>query len=293
MKAHYDAGYHSFDFADIYGDAELIYKDFRKTLSDPSHLNGLTKWVPRGGRMTRPIVEAAIRERLTRMGVDSLDMIQFHWWDYSDKAYLDALRQMKDLQKEGLIKNLALTNFDSVRLEEIIHAGIPVVSNQVQYSLIDTRPEVKMKDICLKHNVKLLTYGTLCGGFFANKYLGAPEPQGRAKLTPSQGKYLQMITAWGGWTLFQEMLLTLKKIGDRHNVSVANVAIRYVLEQPFVGGVIVGARLGVSENINDNLKVFSFALTEQDYAEIEAVQKKSRRTKMFEIIGDCGDEYRK
>jgi len=61
---------------------------------------------------------------------------QFHWWDYSDKAYLDALRQMKDLQKEGLIKNLALTNFDSVRLEEIIHAGKPLNNSLCSISVV-------------------------------------------------------------------------------------------------------------------------------------------------------------
>ncbi|KAJ3091549.1 hypothetical protein HK102_000146 [Quaeritorhiza haematococci] len=289
MKKHFDAGYRTFDMADHYGDAELIWGQFRKTLSanEQSKLVGCTKWCIMGsGRMTRPVVETAIRQRLQRMGVDSLDMLQFHWGDYGNPAYLTALKIMKDLQSEGLIKNISLTNFDSKRLTEIIEAGIPIASNQVQFSLIDLRPEIKMKDVCLKYNVKLLTYGTYCGGFLSDKYLGAPDPRNSpSSLTPSQRKYYNMIAAWGGWGLFQDLLKTLRGIADRHNVSIANVATRYILEKPYVGGVIVGARLGISSHIDDNLCVLNLNLTDQDRAEIEQVQKRSNRDQMINIIG--------
>ncbi len=73
-----------------------------------------------------------------------------------------------------------------------------------------------------------------------------------------------MIDAWGGWQLFQELLAILKEIANKHKVSISNVAVRYILDQPTVGGVIVGARLGVSEHIEDNAKVFSFSLDADD-----------------------------
>lgn len=49
-----------------------------------------------------------------------------------------------------------------------------------------------------------------------------------------------IIKAWGDWNLFQLLLTSLRKIGDRHGVSIANVSVRWVLEHDFVGAVIVG-----------------------------------------------------
>ena len=183
-----------------------------------------------------------------------------------------------------------MTNFDTERLKLIHQAGIPIVSNQVQYSIIDRRPEVKMVPFCQQHNIKLLTYGTLCGGLLSEKYLGKSEPRGAELNTVSLKKYKTMVDNWGGWALFQELLQVLKQIGSKYNASIANVAVRYILEKPAVGGVIIGARLGLSEHLHDNGKAFQFSLDADDLEQIEAVCRKSRD--LFRSIGDCGDEYR-
>jgi aryl-alcohol dehydrogenase-like predicted oxidoreductase len=99
-----------------------------------------------------------------------------------------------------------------------------------------------------------------------------------------------MIDAWGGWTLLQELLGALKPIADKHQASVADVGVRYILDRPAVAGVIVGTRLGVAQHIADNARVFSFALDAEDRTSIEAVLAKSRD--LMKAIGDCGDEYR-
>jgi len=175
-------------------------------------------------------------------------------------------------------------------LRRIIESGVPVVSNQVQYSLVDRRPEARMAAWCGEHGVTLLAYGTLLGGLLSEKYLGRHEP-GRGELTTaSLQKYKQMIDAWGGWSLFQELLAALKQIADKHGVGIANVGTRYVLDRPAVAGVIVGARLGIAEHIADNTRTFGFALDAADHAAIEAVLAKSRD--LMQLIGDCGDEYR-
>ena len=210
------------------------------------------------------------------MGTECLDLLQFHWWDYRDARYLDALRHLADLRDEGKIRHLALTNFDTERLAIIAGHGIPIVSNQVQYSLVDRRPEARMAAFCGEHGVTLLTYGTLLGGLLSEKYLGRPEP-GRGELTTaSLQKYKQMIDAWGGWALFQELLAALKRIADKHGVGIANVGARYVLDRPAVAGVIVGARLGLAEHIADNTRTFGLALDAADLAAIEPVLAKSR-----------------
>lgn len=297
MFQYVDAGFTTWDLADHYGPAEDFIGEFRRQLihtrgeAAVNNIQALTKWVPRPGKMTKQLVEENINISLKRMNVPCLDLIQFHWWEYRDKNYLDALKYMAELQSEGKIKHLALTNFDTEHLQIILNAGIKIVSNQVQFSLVDRRPLVNMVPFCQQHDIKLLTYGTLCGGLLSEKYLGKPEPRGYELTTVSLRKYKNMVDAWGGWQLFLELLSKLKQISDRHGVSIANVAVRYILDQPAVGGVIIGARLGISEHREDNDKIFSFQLDAEDHDGINSICRQSRD--LYQIIGDCGDEYRR
>jgi aryl-alcohol dehydrogenase-like predicted oxidoreductase len=297
MFDYHDAGFTTWDLADHYGPAEDFIGEFRRLLAatrGPGALTAMqafTKWVPQSGPMTRPIVENNVAISLRRMGVETLDLLQFHWWDYEDPAYLDALTHLSHLRDAGKLKHLALTNFDTAHLQTITEHGIRVVSNQVQYSLVDLRPEVRMVPFCQEHNMTLLTYGTLCGGLLSDAYLGQPEPRSAALNTASLRKYKQMIDAWGGWTLFQELLQVLQQIADQYGVSLANVAVRYILERPTVAGVIVGVRLGVTDHRTDNARVFEFTLTPEDHERIRAVLVRSRD--LYHRIGDCGDEYRR
>jgi aryl-alcohol dehydrogenase-like predicted oxidoreductase len=297
MFKYMDAGFTTWDLADHYGPAEDFIGEFRRQLIASrgkealSNIQAFTKWVPRPGKMTKKLVEENINISLKRMDVESLDLMQFHWWEYKDKNYLDALKYMTELQTEGKIKHLALTNFDTEHLQIITEAGIKIVSNQVQFSLVDRRPEVKMIKFCQEHDIKLFTYGTVCGGLLSEKYLGKPEPRSFDLTTVSLRKYKNMIDAWGGWSLFQELLSTLKQIADKHGVSISNVAVRYILDKPALAGVIVGARLGVSEHIEDNPRVFNLTLDAEDSLRLNVVGSNSRD--LYQIIGDCGDEYRK
>jgi len=240
--------------------------------------------------MTRRIVEDAINLSLTRRGVERLDLLQFHWWDYENDGYLNALKHLSDLQQEGMIRHLALTNFDTERLRVIADHGVRIVSNQVQYSLIDRRPDVRMARFCSEHAVTLLAYGTLLGGLLSEKYLGRPEPRRSELNTVSLQKYKNMLDAWGDWPLFQELLAALQQVAGKHRVSIANVGVRYVLDRAAVAGVIVGARLGVAQHLADNARVFGVKLDADDLSMIKAVLARSRD--LMTLIGDCGDEYR-
>ena len=297
MFDYLDAGFTTWDLADHYGPAEDFIGEFRRQLAQArgvealSAIQAFTKWVPRPGPMPRQVVENNIDISRRRMGMEQLDLLQFHWWDYRDSRYLDALTHLAELREEGKIRAVALTNFDTPRMRDINGHGIQVASNQVQYSLIDRRPEVEMAGFCQEHQVGLLAYGTLCGGLLSDRYLGQPEPPGRTLNTASLGKYKQMIDAWGGWGLFQQLLTVLKTVADRHSVSIANVAVRYVLDRPSVAGAIVGARLGVAEHIAENARVFSFQLGAEDLEALESVLRQSRD--LYQLIGDCGDEYRR
>ena len=284
-------GFTAFDMADHYGDAEVVFGQMRSYLSDAGAVFGATKYcVFHQTTITAEVVRANITERCQRMSAEYIDLLQFHWQDYNDHQYIEALRF---LQQDERVRQLGLCNFDTKRLQEILEEGLDIVTNQVQFSLIDARPRFKMGEVCARHNVKLLTYGTLCGGFIADKWLGKPEPQlFGAESTPSQRKYFEMIQTWGDWDLFQTLLQVLRKVADKHNVSISNVATRWVLDFPYVGAVIVGARMGVSEHMEDNLKTYGWRLDSEDQRDIEAVLEKSRREEVFKVMGDCGSEYR-
>ena len=192
------------------------------------------------------------------------------------------------MREEGLIKHLGLTNFDTAHLNIVLETGIEVVSNQVCFSLLDQRAANHMTRLCLDHGVSILAFGTLAGGFLTEKWLHKPEPKTDDLKTWSQMKYKRYIDEAGGWAKFQNLLTTLKQTADRHHVSIANVASKYILQHPAVGAVIIGARLGESEHIDNNLALLNFALAEHDWNEIkEAINN------LTPIHGDCGDEYRK
>ena len=148
-----------------------------------------------------------------------------------------------------------------------------------------------MVPFCQEQNITLLTYGTLCGGLLSDAYLGQPEPRSAALNTASLRKYKQMLDAWGGWALFQELLHVLRQIADQYGVSLANVAVRYILDRPTVAGAIVGVRLGVTDHRTDNARVFEFTLAPEEHERIQAVLVRSRD--LYHLIGDCGDEYRR
>ena len=297
MGLYVDNGFTTWDLADHYGPAEDLVKNFRelrikeKKEDSLKDLKFFTKWVPRPQTITRQLVRNAIDISRKRMGMQSLDMLQFHWWDYQDNNYLKAIDFLDELRQEGILSYLGLTNFDTKHVEEFLKMGIDIVSNQVQYSLIDRRPEELMEAVCKKYNIKLLAYGTLCGGLLSERFLGKPEPLGDQLNTASLFKYKNMIDQWGDWKLFQELLETLHKIALKYNVSIANVAVRYVLKNPIVGGAIIGVRLGISEHISQNSKIFNFSLNQGDIEEIHNILSKSNN--LIQVIGDCGDEYRR
>jgi aryl-alcohol dehydrogenase-like predicted oxidoreductase len=296
MQRYHDSGFTTWDLADIYGPAETFIGEFRRRLlrekgkQELDKIQAFTKWVPQPTRITRLMVDNSIEAATRRMDVSSLDLLQFHWWDYNNPYYMDALKYLSDLKDKGSIRHLGLTNFDTEHLQMITESGITIASNQVQYSIIDRRPEVNMVPFCRKHNISLLSYGTVCGGLLSEKYLGKPEPSITDLNTLSLQKYKKMIDKWGDWNLFQRLLLVLDSIAKKHNVSISNVATNYILSKVAVAGVIIGVRLGIADHIDDNNNVFNFNLDDSDFESIDEVSKNANN--LYEIIGDCGEEYR-
>jgi len=245
MRRFVEAGITLFDCADHYVGVEELIGDFRRR--HPDHARRVrisTKLVPdleSLPRLKRGDVDQIVDTSLARLGVERLDLVQFHWWDYRVPGYIDAMRWLADLKAAGKVELIGTTNFDTKRLSEIVAAGVPVATNQLQYSVLDHRPENGLAAFCAAHGIALLCYGTLAGGFIAERWLGAPEPR-PPFANRSLVKYRLIIDDFGGWRRFQQLLSVLDTIAKRRGVGLASVAIRYVLDRPGVAAAIVGAR---------------------------------------------------
>jgi aryl-alcohol dehydrogenase-like predicted oxidoreductase len=231
-----EAGLTSFDMADHYGPAEVVAGRFH---SRAPHLplQLLTKWVPKPGRLSKADVRAAVDLALKRLRVDTIDLLQFHAWNYADPAWLETLFELQELKQQGLIRELGLTNVDTAHLRVVLASGIQIVSNQVSFSLLDQRAAHGLSAFCVDHGVQLLAYGTLAGGWLTERWLGAPEPDWDRVPTWSMMKYGRFLRVAGGWSALQRVLKAAASVAGRHGVSIPNVASRFIMDQPGVAGV--------------------------------------------------------
>lgn len=244
MATFVDAGITTFDCADIYTGVERLIGGFRRAY--PAHAKQVqihTKFVPDLAdlrSLDRGRVAAIIDRSLTRLGLERLDLVQFHWWDFAIPRYVETALELDRLRRTGKIARIGVTNFDTPRLKELIDAGIPITSHQVQYSLVDDRPTHAMVAYCRAQNIALLCYGTVCGGFLSERWLGEPAPEGDLS-NRSLAKYKLIIEDFGGWDLFQELLAVLGRVAAAHDTDIASVATRVMLDRDQVAAAIIGA----------------------------------------------------
>ncbi len=249
-----------------------------------SDIRVLTKLVPDYDALptiSKKYVQKIIDRSLSQLNLERLDMVQYSWWTYDIPGWIETGHWLVELQQEGKIELLSVTNFNTVHTREILEAGIKLSTVQVQYSLLDQRPEKGLSALCAAHGVRLLCYGTLAGGFFSERWLGASEP--RVPLANrSLVKYKLMIDEFGGWDLFQALLAVLNKIAKSYRVGIANVASRYILDRKQVAGVIIGA--ANANHLNANKRTFDFALSEMDVATIDNIlsQQKGQDGDVFD-----------
>ncbi len=286
MRELANAGLTTFDCGDIYAGVEAL---LGKLLEISPDVQVHTKFVPDRDELPgidRKHVEGIIDRSLRRLGVERLDLVQFAWWDYEVPRYVETAVWLDEQRRAGKIRLLGATNFDVPHLAEIVAAGVPIVAHQVQYSLLDRRPErgpehgpeQRMLGFCREHGIHLLAYGTLGGGFLSDRHLDRLDPV-PPLANRSLVKYRLMIDEFGGWSRFQDLLGTLARIASRHGVSIANVATRWTLERAGVAAAIVGAF--DAGHLDDNLRVFGFELARED---LECLER-------FADAGPPGDVY--
>ena len=194
-----EQGFTTFDCADIYTGAEEVLGRFVMELKESGHyqeedIQIHTKFVP--DKDVLPVInmkytEGIVDRSLKRMHRETLDLVQFHWWDFDVPGMMETAFDLVRLQEKGKIRNIGMCNMDTNALKQMVDAGIPVVSNQAQYSVFDRRPERTLLDYSAEHGIYTFAYGTLAGGFLAERYMGkayeAPETRSQVKYADHRG----------------------------------------------------------------------------------------------------------
>ncbi len=272
LTASAELGVTTFDCADIYTGVEELFGRFLRrwrSTSVAAPIQVHTKFVPDAsdlGRVDRRYVERIVDRSLGRLGVETLDLVQFYWWRDEIPGMEEAARSLAELRAAGKIRHLAATNFDVEHLRRIADAGVTLVADQVQYSALDRRAGRGLAEYAGRVGISLLCFGALAGGFLTDRWAGRPPPA--RPESRSLVKYRLIIDEFGGWGPYQELLGELEAIGSELGVTAAAVALRFVLEQPSVGAVIVGAtRSGQMER---NADAFGFPWTEAASERIRA-----------------------
>jgi aryl-alcohol dehydrogenase-like predicted oxidoreductase len=263
-------GCDTLDCADIYTGVETLIGEYRAARPH-QRVQVHTKFVPDRdalAQVDRTYVTRIVDRSLERLRTDALDLVQFHWWRYEVPGMIEVAGFLDDLRRAGKIRHLALTNTNASQTNTLLDAGIPLVATQVQYSVLDRRPAAQLAPLAQRRGMHLLCYGSLAGGFLDNAWRGESEPQGTLE-NRSLTKYRLVIDDCGGWNALQRVLNTLGDIAERYGVGIANVAQRWVLDQPGTGAVIVGFRSEASAR--RTLQTLTLTLTPDDHAHLASV----------------------
>lgn len=240
LRAHVDAGLRCIDCADIYTGVEDLLghlgQDFRVHTKCVPDLDALESGI------TRDYLEAGVVRSLNRLRRTRLDLVQLHWWDYSVPGFDAAFVLLHELAREGLIGAVGLTNTDLPHMRQLVATGHSIASNQVQFSLLDRRPERSgMVQFCREQGIELVCYGVLAGGFLTDKWLGVEDPGFDSLENRSLTKYRLIIDEYGAWEDFQRLLRLLRQVADARGSSISEVSSAWA-HQKAGGRLLQGAR---------------------------------------------------
>ena len=206
---------------------------------------------------------------LERLGRSSIDLYQHHFPGGTDIARL--MQLIADAVEAGQIKTIGVSNYSAAQMREahavLAKRGIPLASNQVQYSLLHRKPEVDgVMEACRELGVTLIAYSPLAMGMLSGKYSAGERATGLRRLLPNFGRKAREAA--------KPVVDLLRRIGERSGKSPAQVALRWLIENPLVLP-IPGAKNG--RQAASNAGSLDFSLTPEEVAEVDAATRAWRK----------------
>ena len=214
---------------------------------------------PSGLRFQADDFPSQLNASLDRLGRASIDLYQHHF--PARVSIPDLMSHMADAVEAGKVTAVGVSNYSAEQMRQAHAAlgdrGIPLASNQVEYSLLHRQPETNgVLDACRELGVTLIAYTPLAGGMLTGKYSAENRPTGfyRRVLPRYRRKALDAL---------QPVVGLLREIGDRHSKTPSQVAIRWLIENPIVLP-IPGAKNG--DQATSNAAALSFSLAAEEVA---------------------------
>src|SRR6201997_1937455 len=266
VKLAYDRGINLVDTADVYslGESETLLgnalKGIRReiVLATKVRLPMAANFNRSGA--TRVNILREIEDSLKRLQTDYIDLYQVHGWD-SNTPLEETVRTLDDLVRHGKVRYLGLSNLMSwqastaVMLQERL--GLEkFVTAQMYYSLVGRGLEYEFQSFAEFHNIGILVWSPLAGGFLTGKY-SRDNPAPAGSRFAEAGSFVPFDREMG-----YRVVDTLKQVAARHNVSPARAALAWVLGRPAVSSVIVAARK--AEQLEDNVGSVDLRLSVED-----------------------------
>jgi aryl-alcohol dehydrogenase-like predicted oxidoreductase len=273
VKLALDRGINFIDTADVYslGESETLLGNALKGLREELVLATKVR-LPMGENFnrsgaTRVNIMRGVESSLRRLQTDYIDLYQVHGWD-SDTPLEETLRTLNDLVRQGKVRYLGLSNLMSwqaataVMLQERL--GLEkYVTAQMYYSLVGRELEYEFQSFAEYHNIGILVWSPLAGGFLAGKYSRSnPAPSGTRFAEAGQFVPFEKEKAY-------RVVDALKEVAQRHQASPARVALAWLLGRPAVSSVIVAARK--PEHLEDNIRAVDLHLSSEDVRMLDTV----------------------
>ncbi len=269
VKAAFDAaiatGLTFFDTAEVYGmgESERLLGRFRQNVQQPVQL--ATKYAPWPWRFTQASVSTAVDASLERLQTDHIPLYQVHWpfhWFMGAKSLFTALAQ--EVQN-GRIQAVGVSNYSAAQMTQahgiLADHGVPLAVNQVRYSLITRQIERNgILDTARQLGVSILAYSPLAQGLLTGKYTAEHRPTGARKL---DRRFSQR-----GLKKIAPVTILLAQLAERHNRTMAQVALNWVVNQD---GVIPIPGVKTAAQVQENAGALGWSLTSQELADLAEV----------------------
>jgi aryl-alcohol dehydrogenase-like predicted oxidoreductase len=220
---------------------------------------------PNDAGLSRVHLSRALDASLRRLGTDAVDLYQAHAWDPLTPIE-ETLRFYDDAVRAGKIRYAGVSNFVGWQLQKAClltqHLGLaPVVTVQPQYNLLARDIEWELIPVCQNENVGVLPWSPLGGGWLTGKYRRDAAPRGATRLgeNPNRGvEAYDLRNTERTW----HVLDVLREVAEARGVSMATVALAWLVDRPAVTSVILGAR--TLEQLGDNLGAADLHLTAEE-----------------------------
>lgn len=216
-----------------------------------------------------PVVEWRAHESARRLGVDSIDLYQVHWPNpvVQNGPTMTGMRHLLD---EGLIRHAGVSNFSLTRWQDAERTlGAPVLSNQVQFSLVQRKPEQVLVPYAESAGRIVIAYSPLAQGLLSGRYDGANPPRGSARrMNPL---FLPENLARAG-----ELIETVRGVAKAYDATPTQVALAWLLRRPNV--VVIPGASSVAQ-LEANVAASDLELSDDDDAQlVEAAERFDPKT---------------